>query len=230
MQKIGLLLFLSGVSQMRDPLKTICLTSGAILAIGAYLLAQGGRPSRETLSTPTVLAMQQPQAGAQEDGSGSPLRKLGWIGVSLEDAKGPEIRVKDVFPGGPAAFAGVRVGDVLLKIGGVNVDSRGTAEAAIERAIPGRQTSLTIRRKEKSIELKITPDSLADFREHYVGEMLRRDPRDSKYGQRHGVSAADMHVELIRRLFEQHQRMELSLHELTQEVQALRREVRALQK
>lgn len=215
---------------MRNPFKTICLTSAASLVIGAYLLAQGGRQPSQTRPAPQVLAMQQPQAGAQENPSGSPLPKHGWIGVMLEDVKGQEVRVKDVFPGGPAAFAGVRVGDVLLKIGGANVDSRDAAEAAIERLVPRRPVSLTIRRQGRAVELKVTPDSLTEFREHYISEMVRRDPRDPKYAERHGVSEADMSVELVRRLFEQHQRLETTLNELTKEIKALRKEVRALQK
>jgi predicted metalloprotease with PDZ domain len=174
--------------------------------------------------------MQKEGTDSQEPASAPALANNGWIGVSLEDANGQEVHVKDVFPAGPAAFAGVRVGDVLLKIGGANVDSRDAAQAAIERLVPRRQVSVTIRRHGKAVELKITPDSLADFRQRYISEMVRRDPRDPKYGQRHGVSDADMHVELIRRLFEQNQRMESSLHELTREVQSLRKEVRALQK
>jgi predicted metalloprotease with PDZ domain len=174
--------------------------------------------------------MQEEGNRPQDRTPGQPLANSGWIGVSLEDAKGQEVLVKDVFPAGPAAFAGVRAGDVLLKVEGAPVDSRDTAQAAIERLVPQRQSSLTVGRKGKAVELKVIPDSLAEFRQRYIGEMLRRDPRDPKYGQRHGVSDADMHVELIRRLFEQHQRLESSLHELTQEVQALRKEVRALQK
>ena len=215
---------------MRNSFKTIYLAAAAILVIGTYLLAQGNRQPSERASAPRVLAMQQAQTESQTNPSGSSLSKAGWIGVMLEDVKGGNVRVKDVFPGGPAAFAGVRAGDVLVKIGGANVDSKDKAEAAVERLVPRRQAPLTVRRHGKTVELKITPDSLADFRERYVKEMVRRDPRDPKYGQFHGVSEADMSVEVIRRLFEQHQRMETALNDVTRELQALRKEVHALQK
>jgi membrane-associated protease RseP (regulator of RpoE activity) len=206
------------------------LSSACLIGIGLLgLVALGGqRPGNAFV--PALAAMQEEGNRPQDRTPGQPLANSGWIGVSLEDAKGQEVLVKDVFPAGPAAFAGVRAGDVLLKVEGAPVDSRDTAQAAIERLVPQRQSSLTVGRKGKAVELKVIPDSLAEFRQRYIGEMLRRDPRDPKYGQRHGVSDADMHVELIRRLFEQHQRLESSLHELTQEVQALRKEVRALQK
>ena len=146
----------------------------------------------------------------------------------LEDHEG--VRVKAVFPGGPAAFSGMRVGDVLLKVDTTNVDSTNAAETAIERLMPGQAIALTIRRHGKTVELKVTPDSLEEFRKRYTGEMLRRDPRDPKYGQHHGVSDADLQVEVVRRLFEQHERLETTLLELKSEIQALRKEVCALQK
>ncbi len=206
-------------------LLTACLIGIGFLGLGAM---GGQRPSRCVRSR----AGRHAERGNRATRTDAPaaLANIGWIGVSLENAKGQEVRVKDVFPGGPAAFARVRAGDVLLKIADANVDSRDAAEAAIERLVPRRQTSLTIRRQGKAVELKITPDSLAEFREHYISEMMRRDPRDPKYGQHHGVSEADMSVELVRRLFEQHQRLETTLNALTREIQALRKEVRALQK
>jgi PDZ domain len=216
-----------GLSRKFDMLKFV-LTAG-LIGVGLFGLRAIGDQRPRGASLPVLVAMQE-VTKPQEASPGQALANSGWIGVSLEDANGPEVRVKDVFPAGPAAFGRVRVGDVLLKVGGVSVTSRDAAQEAIERLVPQRQASLTIRRQGKAVELKITPGSLAEFREHYIGEMLRRDPRDPKYGQRHGVSEADMHVELIRRLFEQHQRMESSLLELTREVQALRQEVHALKK
>jgi uncharacterized protein YdcH (DUF465 family) len=58
--------------------------------------------------------------------------------------------------------------------------------------------------------------------------MLRRDPRNPNYALNHGVSEADMSAEVVRRLFEQHERMDRTLHEVLKEVQALRQEVAAL--
>jgi hypothetical protein len=212
---------------MLKSLLTACLIGVGILGIGAI---GGQRPG--DVKRPLLVAMQEEVTKRQDGPRGQALANRGWIGVMMEDAKGQgqEIRVKDVFPGGPAAFTGVRAGDTLLKIGDANVESVNAAQAAIERLTPRKQTSLTIRRKGKAIELKVTPHSLAEFREHYISEMMRRDPRDPKYTERHGVNEADMHVELIRRLFEQHQRMETSLNELRAEITALRQEVRALKK
>jgi hypothetical protein len=214
---------------MFKPLHLACLTGCAIGAGFLGIGAIGGQRSADA-PRPSLVAMQEPQANPSEAPKRPTVSQAGWIGVVLDEHKGEGVRVKSVFPAGPAAFAGVREGDILVRIGDANLDSTASAEAAIERLVPGRRSLLTIQRRGKTVELKITPDSLADFRQHYLSEMLRRDPRDPRFGQLHGVSEADMSVEVVRRLFEQHQRLETTLIELTKEIDALRKEVRALRK
>jgi hypothetical protein len=211
---------------MLKPLQTACLIGVGLLVLAASV---GGQHSAAAPG-PSLLAMQETPATSHEGARRSSLSKMGWIGLMLEDGKGQEVRVKGVFPGGPAAFAGVHVGDVVMRIDGSAVDSVAAATAAIEGLAPQRQVVLTIRRHGKPLELKATVGSLGEFREHYMQEMLRRDPRDPQYGQHHGISEADMSVEVIRRLFEQHERMERTLQQVLDEVHALRKEVHALQK
>jgi hypothetical protein len=215
---------------MLKPLTMTCLTALAIPVIGAFLWAQSGGKRDEVRSAPVVLAMQETRAAPQESAARSPKADAGWIGVMLKDNKGHGVRVDATFPAGPAAFAGVRVGDVLVRIGGTDVSSTQEAEAAIERLVPQQQTVVSVERNRKTADLKVMTGSLAEFRQDYVKEMLRRDPRDPKYAVHHGVSEADMSAELVRRLFEQNERMDRSLHELTKEVHALRKQVAALQK
>ncbi len=140
------------------------------------------------------------------------------------------MRVGAIFPGGPAAFAGLRVGDVLLTIGGAPANSRPAAELAIENLAPGKPAILTARRGKQSLQLRVIPETYGEFQDNYTAEMLRRDPRDPKYGLHPGVSQADMSAEFARRLFEQHERLERSLHEVLKEVHELRKEVAALKK
>jgi len=211
---------------MLKPLQTACLAGAGLLVLAVSV--GGQHPA--AAPGPSLLAMQEPQTTPREGARRPSLAKVGWLGLMLEDGKGQEVHVKGVFPGGPAAFAGVRVGDTLVRIDGNAVDSVAAATAAIEGLAPQRQATLTIRRQGKPLELKATIESLGDFRDHYVQEMLRRDPRDLQYAQHHGISEADMSVEVIRRLFEQHERLERTLQQVLDEVHALRKEVRALQK
>jgi hypothetical protein len=209
---------------MLKTLQIACLTGCAIGAGFLGIGATGGQRSADA-PKPSLVAMQEPQANPIEGQKRPTASPVGWIGVVLDG-----VRVKAVFPAGPAAFAGVRERDTLVRIGDANVDSTASAEAAIERLVPGQRSPLTIQRHGKSIELKVTPRNLAEFRQHYISEMMRRDPRDPKFGQLHGVSEADISVEVVRRLFEQHQRLETTLIELTREIEALRKEVRALRR
>jgi membrane-associated protease RseP (regulator of RpoE activity) len=211
---------------MLKPLQTACLTGAGFLVLAASV---GGQHSAAAPGS-SLLAMQEPQTTSHEGAQRPSLSKVGWIGLTLEDGKGQEVRVKGVFPGGPAAFAGVRTGDILVRIDGNATDSVAAATAAIEGLVPQRQATLTIHRHGKPLELKATVESLGEFRDHYVQEMLRRDPRDHQYAQHHGISEADMSVELVRRLFEQHERLERTLQQVLDEVHALRKEVHALQK
>jgi membrane-associated protease RseP (regulator of RpoE activity) len=212
---------------MSKPFTTICLAVAALLAVGAYLSAQGGKQPAIVPAAPMILAMQEPVAAPQDKPSAA-LANMGWIGVMLQDAGGAGARVASVFPGGPAAAAGVRAGDVLVRVGGTEIASPQDAETALEHLTPRKPTTVTVDRRTKKIELKVLPESLADFKQDYIAEMLRRDPRNPNYAVHHGVSDADVSAEVVRRLFEQHERMDRTLHEVLKEVQALRQEVAAL--
>jgi membrane-associated protease RseP (regulator of RpoE activity) len=202
-----------------------------LVAAGGLLLADSrppvsAPPRSGDAKAPLVVAMQQAAEGKPSDAAAD----RGWIGIMLEDANGQGARVVDVFPGGPAAFARVRGGDVVTKIGGTPVSSAADATAAVERLTPRQQAAITVNRRGKPVELKVQVDSLADFRERYVGEMMRRDPRHPKYAAHPGISDSDMSAEVVRRLFEQHERMERTLHDVLKELHELRQEVRALKK
>ncbi|HXY34767.1 MAG TPA: PDZ domain-containing protein [Planctomycetaceae bacterium] len=204
---------------------------GALTVCGLLLADSqrtGPAPQAPTnAKPPIVVAMQEPAAKPAE-GNAAPDR--GWIGLMLEDASGQGARVVDVFPGGPAAVARVRPGDVITRVGQTAVTSAAAAASAVEEAAPRQQIALTVDRKGKSVELKVAVDSMADFRERYITEMMRRDPRHPKYAAHPGISEADMQAEVVRRLFEQHERLERALNEVLKEVHELRQEVRALKK
>jgi len=216
---------------MLKPTRSFWILGIGLVAAGGLLLADARPPvpapqRSGDAKAPLVVAMQK----AVEAKPGDAAADRGWIGVMLEDAKGQGARVVDLFPGGPAAFARVRAGDVVTKIGGTPVSSAADATTAVEQLTPRQQVTITVDRRGKPVELKVQVDSLADFRERYVNEMMRRDPRHPKYAAHPGISDSDMSAEVVRRLFEQHERLERSLHEVLKELHELRQEVRALKK
>jgi hypothetical protein len=215
--------------------RPIKIAAFGLLAAGGMLLADSRPPASAPKAfvdarAPLAVAMQEPATRAPEGKRDDAKADRGWIGVMLEDAKGHGARVVDVFPGGPAAFGGVRAGDVVTRIGQTQVSLAATATAAIEQSPPRQPISVTVDRKGRAVELKVMVDSQAEFRERYVNEMMRRDPRHPKYAAHPGISESDMSAEVVRRLFEQHERMERTLNEVVKELHELRQEVRALKK
>jgi len=71
----------------------------------------------------------------------------------LADDKG--VLVSQVDENGPAAKAGLRAGDVLLKIGGRSVRDGGDLRDELRKAEPGSEVSVTVQREGKPLEFKL---------------------------------------------------------------------------
>lgn len=87
----------------------------------------------------------------------------GVIGLQLDPASGTEgARVIEVSPGGPAADAGVRVGDLIVEINGTKIEGSHTARQVIQRMNgvgPDGSVKLRIVRNGKPQELDLTARS-----------------------------------------------------------------------
>jgi serine protease Do len=77
-----------------------------------------------------------------------------WVGlrgktlVSGEENRPRGFRVRLVYPGSPAARAGVRVGDQVVSVDGAAIDSQEAFETALSTRGPGRPLKLALRDKE----------------------------------------------------------------------------------
>ncbi len=92
----------------------------------------------------------------------------GWLGVSIQDLT-PELAqqfgiegnkgalVSEVFPGAPAAKAGLEAGDVIVSVGGQEVDDATDLRNTVAGLQPGSDTELVVIRDgdKKSIEMKL---------------------------------------------------------------------------
>jgi len=79
-----------------------------------------------------------------------------WIGVQLDEAKDRDgLLIVNVIGEGPAAKAGLKNDDILVKIGGMKVASFGDLEVALEKYAPGDEVDIVIRRKDKRKEMKL---------------------------------------------------------------------------
>ena len=105
----------------------------------------------------------------------------GYLGVYIEDVT-PEMArafgleqaggalVGDVSPNTPASRAGLKKGDVILKLNGEPVDSRNQLTLRVSQTPPGTPVNLTIWRDGKSQDVKITLGELPEKSAKEEGE------------------------------------------------------------
>ena len=84
------------------------------------------------------------------------LQPQGYLGVAIVPADGGGLQVATVLADSPAAAAGLKPGDRLLKLQGRDVPDFAAAHAAIADLQPGRSVTLSIRRDGKTRELTLT--------------------------------------------------------------------------
>lgn len=97
-----------------------------------------------------------------------------WLGIGVEEALLPAtvaarhelgsgrcIGVRSVEASGPAAAAGVEVGDVVVRLEGARTESVADMHRALDAAAIGRRTSLQVLRAGSLVELAVTPSELA---------------------------------------------------------------------
>ncbi len=88
-------------------------------------------------------------------------KNRGWAGVSLERSD-EGLRVSEVHYGTPAAKAGVKTGDVLVAINGVEYNEKNKEQmAGLEKLmVPGQEFTYTIARKGKNRDISFALDEM----------------------------------------------------------------------
>jgi hypothetical protein len=83
------------------------------------------------------------------------LHAQGYLGIGLAEADG-RVTVAAVLDGSPAAAAGVRAGDRLVKLGDREIDTLTAAHRAVAGLKVGQETGLTVRRGEETLTMTLT--------------------------------------------------------------------------
>jgi hypothetical protein len=89
----------------------------------------------------------------------SPAAQWGFLPAKDEKDDDAGVTVKEVFPGGAAAAAGVKAGDRLLTIDGRWTDTIPDLYRAAEFVKPGATAPITVKRDGKEMTLKVKPTS-----------------------------------------------------------------------
>jgi serine protease Do len=105
--------------------------------------------------------------------------------LGLRSEKGAVVTA--VLPGGPGEEAGVKRGDLILRVDDAVVRSAEGLAVAFSGIKPGRETDLTLMRGIKTLELSITPRPMPPAARGAWDDEDRESPR----GERLGVKVAD---------------------------------------
>ncbi len=83
------------------------------------------------------------------------IRRAGFLGVQLEDASGAA-RIADITENSPASKAGLKKGDIVLRVEGAKITGRENMVDTIQRYLPGKTIVMEIKRGDEVKEIKAT--------------------------------------------------------------------------
>ena len=135
-----------------------------VVAAVALPVTAGDYGKKCTLSTQECLDMMAAK-----------MKSSGWIGVELDHDETGAMSITKVIPGSPAEAAGLRVGDELYSLNGVNL--AGAAEPALKQARgewkPGQQVNYVVKRGGAEQKVNLTLAAWpADVLAKMVGEHM----------------------------------------------------------
>jgi membrane-associated protease RseP (regulator of RpoE activity) len=172
----------------------------------------------------------------------------GWLGVFLDEGD-PNIqgaRVTQVYPSGPAARAGIQLGDVITQINQQKVGGSADAVMLIREMQPQAHVELAVMRNKEELKIPVVLGSRqqSGYQSFYGGQGQfppgqfaqgqfgqGQFPQGQGNGQQgypgenqfQGVPPHAMQLESERRNFEQHERIEEEIRALRAEVQEIRK-------
>lgn len=103
------------------------------------------------------------------------MKNSGWVGVELEESEMGGYEVAKVVPGSPAEEAGIRSGDVLFAMNGIEIaEENEEALMEVKKGLsPGKSLDYTIKRDGYDRQVTVTLGPMpADLLARYIGQHM----------------------------------------------------------
>jgi S1-C subfamily serine protease len=79
-----------------------------------------------------------------------------YFGISVSESSGSGVYVSAVTAGGPAAKAGIRVGDVLVSVNGKQIETTGEFSTVLTGLTPGRRVPVVVKLQNGTQSMQVT--------------------------------------------------------------------------
>lgn len=125
------------------------------LSIGEPIALPFGRPAEGTTAAAAAPSpTDDPRADLQPPTAGLAVPGSGWLGLAVSESTVPgRWQVEEVAPRGPAARAGIAVGDELRAVNGVNMASAADVTQALTGIAAGQDVRVAVARAEQVTDL-----------------------------------------------------------------------------
>ncbi|MCA9726108.1 MAG: PDZ domain-containing protein [Candidatus Eisenbacteria bacterium] len=103
------------------------------------------------------------------------MKNTGWVGIEVNVEEGSPMEVMKVVPDSPAEAAGMKPGDILVAINGleINQENQEALQKARAESKPGQSVTYTIGRSGEHHDLTLTLGAMpADVLARYIGEHM----------------------------------------------------------
>jgi serine protease Do len=161
------------------------------------------------------------------DGPMKPERRP-WAGLQCDEVPDKGLVIKAVYPGGPAANAGLKVGDVIVSADGKTIRSFIDAEKYLRQLQPFAEAKLVVLRDGDRLNMNLKMASLRTTPGGLVLETRAQNSEPSSTAPSPELQMQTLTLEQLRWEAEQRQRLEQLLQEIRQDVKQLRTELAAL--